>query len=42
MQVSWAARDGIDRVKEAREAELGRNVTLSEAIEFLVEFWETH
>lgn len=42
IRVSQAARDGLERVIAAREEDLGRNVTLSEAIEFLVDFWENH
>lgn len=42
IRVSWSVRDGLDRVVEARERDLGRNVTLTEAIEFLIDFWENH
>lgn len=42
VRVSEAGRDGLGRVRDAREAELGRKVTLAETLEFLIDFWETH
>jgi hypothetical protein len=42
LKIGWAARDGLERVQAIREQELGRKVTFSEVIEFLVERWETH
>jgi hypothetical protein len=42
IKVSRATREGLGRVILAREQDLGRNVTLTEAIEFLIDFWENH
>lgn len=42
IKVSRSARESLDRVVEIRTAELGRKPTLSEAIEFLADYWENH
>lgn len=41
LKVSIATYDRVTAVKRAMESERQRQVTLSEAVEYLVTYWET-